>query len=1006
MERPTHQGSHDEVQRVADIPRQSGEAGTIDSLEHVGDLFLTSESYALALTQFTGILDHPDWSALEPARRSAIELKTGRARSGLGDFEGALSAGRRALSLLENGADAHSLEIGHAHAFLAQIHRKRGEHAPALEHGLTAIERLKNTNENSAVAFLQLNVGAVYLREGRLRDAEQYFQDGLATYRRAEDSAGAAKALNSLGVVYNNLGEWQSAVSCLRRAAEIDESLGNYSQTALRCLNLGIVYSHTGDWGSARSLLDRSLKMSRGIGDAVGVARASLALARIERWNRSYFRAEQLVRDAIASTRESGARRECAAAIEEAGALAAARGDLDGAMLRFREAIDTARSISAGPTDHDADIQRRVAEILASRGQLDAALDTARRAYGSASRTEDRRLATAALRVLGTVFHARGEKNRARASFTRAIHRAERLGSPLELARTLREAGRVRGGLWCCAADARSFLIRAEALFRGLGLGSDASSVLIDRARIEIGLRNNFEALSLLREAERANAQTADDLALREIDALRRQLEIETAQNTASIDFEFLNLRRSAHTAGADLSSVLALVVESARADRAFVAASDGARVSVRAQSGVALPAARAICRAAVERHRERLERGEAVISYGDFSGGDADVLSYIIVPLMDGGRRTGLLYVDRSANSDRLPFGRLELHFVSAAGSIVRGFLNAAEDAATASAEAPAESPFSAVVTRSRRMLDILEMLKKVAGASSTILLQGETGTGKGLLAYEISRWNDGPFVTINCADLSETILESELFGHAKNAFTGAGTETRGLFELANGGTVFIDEIDKTSRNFQERLLRVVDRREIKPVGSTSVKKVDCRIIVAANRELRGQVEKGEFLKDLYYRLRVISIALPALRERREDIPMLVEHFLATFQAKMNKSGIRFSDEAMECLESHDWPGNIRDLENEVERAVALSASGTVVGARELSDETVGNPASETIVSGGRGKRLSDVVEEIEIRMVREAMRTHKGNKCRAAAALGLTRRGLKNKITRYGLE
>ncbi|MFN0152578.1 MAG: sigma 54-interacting transcriptional regulator [bacterium] len=1005
MERPNHHGPHDEVQRVADIPRQIGEEGTIDSLERVGDLFLTSESYALALAQFTSILEHPDWPAIEPARRAGIELKTGRARAGLGDLDGALSSGSRALSETRAASSVDPLAAGHAHAFLAQIHRKRGEHTDALEHGLLALEKLKNTNEQSEVAFLQLNVGAVYLREGRLRDAEHFFQDGLATYRRTEDQAGAAKALNSLGVVYNNLGQWQSAISCLRRAAEIDESLGNYSQTARRCLNLGIVYSHTGDWGSARSLFDRSLKMSRNIGDAIGVARASLGLARIERWCRSFYRAEQLVREAIASTREGGARRESAAAVEEAGALAAARGDFDGAMLRFREALDISRSISSGPTDHDADVQRRVAEILIHRNQLDDAFDTARRAYGAAARTEDRRLAGAALRVLGIVFHTRGEKNRARSAFTRAIHHAERLGAPLELARTLREAGRVREGLWCSASDARNHLIRAEALFRGLGLAQEAGGVLIERARVEMSLHNNLEALSLLREAERANAQVADDVALREIDALRRQLETETAQNTASLDLEFLNLRRSAHATGADLSSVLALVVESARADRAFVAASDGMRLSVRALHGVALPTARGLCRSIAERHRERLENGEAVISYGEFSGGEADVLSYIIVPIMEAGRRAGLLYVDRSASDDRLPFGRLELHFVVAAGSILRGLL-VSDDAALASTEAPAESPFAAVVTRSRRMLDILEMLKKVAGASSTILLQGETGTGKGLLAYEISRWSDGPFVTINCADLSETILESELFGHARNAFTGAGTEKRGLFEIANGGTVFIDEIDKTSRNFQERLLRVVDRREIKPVGSTTVKKVDCRIIVAANRELRGQVEKGEFLKDLYYRLRVIAIALPALRERREDIPMLVEHFLNTFQTKMKKSGIRFSDEAMECIESHDWPGNIRDLENEVERAVALNSSDALVDARDLSDETVGNPVSETLVSGGRGKRLADVVEEIETRLVREALRTHKGNKCRAAAALGLTRRGLKNKIARYGLE
>jgi DNA-binding NtrC family response regulator/tetratricopeptide (TPR) repeat protein len=971
----------------------------------VGDLFLTSESYALALAQFTSIQEHPAWGLLNPARQSGIELKIGRARAGIGDYEGALSAGRRAAAALAGAPDARAVALGHAHAFLAHIHRKRGEHRLALDEGLVALDHFRNTEEHAEVAFLQLNVGSVYLREGKLSEAEHYFQDGLATYRRIGDTAGAAKALNGLGVIYNNLGRWQSALSCLRRAADIDESLGNYSQTSLRCLNLGIVYYHLGDWGSARSMLDRSLQMSRSIADAVGVARASIGLARIERWNHSFYKAEQLVRDAIANTRDSGARREAAAAIEEAGALAFARGDMDGAMHRFSEALDAARLISP-LTDHDADVSRRIAEVALRRGDLSLAFDRARFAYGAAVRVQDRRLAGSALRVLGSVFRKRGETARAASAFTRAIKQLERIGSPLELARVLREAGSANDGLWCTSTDARGYLIRSQALFRGLGLAHEAGAVLVERARLEMTVRSYPEAMTLLREAERATAVTADDVALRDIDNLRRQIEAELAQHAASLDSEFHDLRRIAHSKKTDVDALLARLVEAARADRGFVSVGEGARAVVRATERMNAAVARGVCRSIIERHRERLVAGEAVISYGDFANGESDVLSYIVVPIFDEGRSLGLLYVDRIESADRSPFGRLELHLVSSAEPFVRAAVNADAANALIDTNLPGESPFTGVVTRSRRMLEILEMLRKVAGASSTILLQGETGTGKGLLAYEISRWNHGPFITINCADLSETVLESELFGHARNAFTGAGNEKRGLFELANGGTVFIDEIDKTSRNFQERLLRVVDRREIKPVGSTSVKKVDCRIIVAANRDLRTQVEKDEFLKDLYYRLRVISIALPPLRERREDIPMLVEYFLDRFQTKMGKAGIRFSEEAMECVENHDWPGNIRDLENEVERAVALASSNAVIQAKDLSEETVGNPVNEILSAGGKRKRLSEVVEEIEVRMVREALREHKGNKCRAAAALGLTRRGLKNKITRYGLE
>jgi DNA-binding NtrC family response regulator/tetratricopeptide (TPR) repeat protein len=971
------------------------------SIEQMGDLFLASDSFALALAEFSKAEDLPGWDALPPQRRNAILLKAARARAGLGDLEGALSAARKGLAQLGGPAIAPGA-AGLTHAFLAQIHRKRGEHADALREGHEALVHLGGTDENAAIASLQLNLGAIYLREGQLRPAERHFQDGLATYRRVGDRSGVARALNSLGVVYNSLCEWQTAVRCLKDAAEIDESLGNFSQTILRCLNLGIVHSHTGDWGSARVLLERSLSMSRAVNDAIGVARASIALARLERWNRSFYRAERLVRDAIAATRDSGARREMAAALEEAGALAAARGDLALARARFDEALAMAAPI-ASVSDHTAEIERRIAEVALARDETDVAFERARRCYGAAVRVGERRIAAAALRTLGAVFARRGEAHRARASFTRAIRALERLGAPLELARTLREAGLPHAALWCAPNEARGYLTRAESLYRSLGLPRDVGDVLVERTRLEESLDNTLEALANLREAERAYTEAGDESALHEALRLRRRLEAESARATASLDAERLALAQTTRVRTADAATVLTRVLAAARADRGFVAWDEAGRIVVKACEGLAAGTAREIHRWIVQQHAEPIARGESAISYGGPTHDAEDVLSYVVVPIEGSDRRRGILYVDRVATQQQLPFGRLELHFLSSMGGVVSALLQATSE--PSAARVPA-SPFPGVVTRSARMLEILDMLRRVAGASSTILLQGETGTGKGLLAYEVSRWNAGPFVTINCADLSETVLESELFGHARNAFTGAGGEKKGLFELADGGTVFIDEIDKTSRNFQERLLRVVDRREIKPVGSTIVKKVDCRIIVAANRDLRGQVERGEFLKDLYYRLRVIAIDLPSLRERKEDIPLLAAHFLKAFQAKMDKKGIHFSDSAMDVLQNHDWPGNIRDLENEVERAVALTPSDCAVEAGDLSEETVANPFGAAPAVTERRKRLADVVEEIEIRMVRDAMQRHGGNKSRAAADLGLTRRGLKNKLARYDLE
>jgi DNA-binding NtrC family response regulator len=285
-------------------------------------------------------------------------------------------------------------------------------------------------------------------------------------------------------------------------------------------------------------------------------------------------------------------------------------------------------------------------------------------------------------------------------------------------------------------------------------------------------------------------------------------------------------------------------------------------------------------------------------------------------------------------------------------------------------------------------------------------VLIEGETGTGKEILARAIHTTGDRagrPFVTIDCSALSNEILESELFGHVKGAFTDAKTSKQGLFETADGGTVFLDEIDKTSRKFQERLLQVVDKREFKPVGSTVSRKVDFRLICATNRDLAREVEDGRFLEDLYYRLKVIALRLPPLRERRDDIPLLAEHFLEMYSSRLGKSVIGFSAAAMDLLVSYTWPGNVRQIEHEIERAVTFASEGELITPDLFSEDLT---KWGTIVATDGKKPLMDAVEQVEKQMIREAIRRCGGNKTRAAKSLGISRRGLLNKLQRYHIE
>ncbi|MEM2989130.1 MAG: sigma-54 dependent transcriptional regulator, partial [Candidatus Bathyarchaeia archaeon] len=235
----------------------------------------------------------------------------------------------------------------------------------------------------------------------------------------------------------------------------------------------------------------------------------------------------------------------------------------------------------------------------------------------------------------------------------------------------------------------------------------------------------------------------------------------------------------------------------------------------------------------------------------------------------------------------------------------------------------------FHDIIGRSPRMQDVFHLLERIADSESTILIQGRSGTGKEMVAraiHSMSPRRDKPFVAINCGGLTETLLESELFGHLRGSFTGAISDKRGLFQSAHGGALFLDEISETPLSMQVKLLRALQEGEVRPVGGTHPIKVDVRIIAATNRDLREAMQQGSFREDLYYRLNIISFTLPELRERIEDIPLLVTHFLAKYNAKLKKKVKEVSPEAMARLLDYPWPGNVRELENCIERAVVLA--------------------------------------------------------------------------------
>jgi transcriptional regulator with GAF, ATPase, and Fis domain len=353
---------------------------------------------------------------------------------------------------------------------------------------------------------------------------------------------------------------------------------------------------------------------------------------------------------------------------------------------------------------------------------------------------------------------------------------------------------------------------------------------------------------------------------------------------------------------------------------------------------------------------------------------------------------------------------------------AVTRAVRSVGDAFAPRQAAAPAdEGNPGGIVGRSQPMQQLFRMLERIRGSGATVLITGENGTGKELVARTIhdhSSRKDKRFVAINCSAFNDNLLESELFGHKRGAFTGAVGDKPGLFETADGGTFLLDEVGDMSPALQVKLLRVLQEGVFMPVGATEQKKVDVRIVAATNRDLGDMVRKGTFREDLYYRLHVVHLRVPPLRERPDDIPLLVDHFLNELGERDGRRKALTST-ALERLKQHHWPGNVRELENEIERVWVLSGDETVVGEQYLSPavarasgETRDSSTSErqpsepALGTPPRNRTLPDAVEELERRMITDRLESAKGNKTKAAELLGISRRNLIRKVQAYGLE
>jgi len=378
---------------------------------------------------------------------------------------------------------------------------------------------------------------------------------------------------------------------------------------------------------------------------------------------------------------------------------------------------------------------------------------------------------------------------------------------------------------------------------------------------------------------------------------------------------------------------------------------------------------------------------------------------SFICVPISLGGRVLGTIAAERRYENTVLLRQDAELLATVAAiiAPAVELFLLENENSRLQSALQEKFRP-SNLIGNSKPMQEVYGLIQRVAGTKTTVLILGESGVGKELIASAIhynGPWSSGPFVPFNCAALPESIVESELFGHEKGAFTGASSQRKGRFELASGGTIFLDEVGDLSLTVQAKLLRVLQERTFERLGGSRPVEVDLRVLAATNRNLTELVAKGQFREDLFYRLNVFPITVPPLRARDSDVITLADHFVAKFSTKCGKNVKRISTPALNMLTSYHWPGNVRELENVIERAVILS-DDDVVHQYNLP------PSLQTAAESGTAYNcsLKTKLESVEHEMIVEALKTHHGNMTEASKDLKLTRRILGLRMAKFGID
>jgi len=1008
-----------------------GANGNRKSVE-LGDLYFAADNYAVALEYYRRALEVEGRRGDRANQETLLRIGTQiveclRHRGDLNEAVGALHD-------LHGKLRPHVTreQIGRLSSRLGILLFERGRYRPAHRAASLAYRLLRDTALNLDLGHTEMCLGAIALRTGEWNAAREHFESAIATYRRADYQSGMAAGYNNLGLLHKNQCRFKESVRFLEQALRISERSGHFHDAATYVHNLGLVHEKMGEWDLAEEHYRRGLQMYTEVGYAAGRARAMICLGNLMRKRRDWGPAEELIREALALAIERGYSREMTLGHEALGDYLLERGDVAEARREFETALTTADQI-APESDLTVELVRRLGEVHFAQAEPAMALRHAERALGIARRLGDRIEEACSLRLIGLVRAEEGDLDQARNYLDEAGTILQQVGKRYELARLCLAAGLAwrkrgrKGKSRQILDESVNFLRRAAAGFESFGLSVQTARALLELAKSEMQRGLVDEAVIHLDHASSLMDNHEDPVLEQELEECRREVEqglIEgtTAQTNEFAAFDEIRRVLRAEDAEGSVQAMLALMVRRSGASRGCVLApaQDGG-ASVMASIGMSARVAQDLLREILSRiGADRLGAGPVVSSragadprFRDFPAQHylGPRTSLVIMPLSLPSGQGGFLYLDRAEDGALGPFKQREVNLIAVLSNYVAVSILEQQRCALARENVTLRGRLlgtandHGIVTRSNELLEILSLLDRVGPTDATILIEGETGSGKGLLARAIhasSNRAGKPLIQVNCAALPEPLLESELFGHVQGAFTGAVRDKQGLFVEASGGTIFLDEVDKTTITIQGKLLQVLDTREVRPVGGNKSTKIDVRVLCATNVNLKTKIARGEFLEDLYYRLNDICFRVPPLRERPEDIPLLVDHYARRFAIEMGKEVRGVEPDVLRHFAELPWRGNVRELEKVVKRMVVLANDGEPLSLRLVPRELL--RVEETVSDAPATLRTE--VAKLERRVISQALDRSNWNKLKAARELSLSYPTMLQKIKLYQLD